>query len=167
MNRFVPRGAVSARDIRGSAFGTRSRDLRSIQDSFATITHGHLRPQNGINIPVPMQMFVQPPPPPHYYQPPPHPHHSDLNSATAATARNHNGLEAVNMFSSQQSQDPIFMQQIGEISSRSQFYLQSIFGSHILVFQILPFQVCRKIYQIGHSLKRSTVHVKEVFRIAR
>lgn len=138
MNRFIPRGAVLAKDIQGSAFGTRSRELRSIQDPFAAITHGHLRPQNGINIPVPMQMFVQPPPPAHYYQPPPHPHHGDLNSATATTARNHKHLEAMNMFSSQQSQDPIFMQQIGEMSGRSQFVLQR-FRNHFLKSQTLFF----------------------------
>ncbi|KAL3998575.1 hypothetical protein ACH3XW_15610 [Acanthocheilonema viteae] len=120
MNRFIPRGAVLARDMQGSAFGTRTRDLRSIQDPFAAITHGQLRPQNGINIPVPMQMFVQPPPPPHYYQPTPHPRHGDLNSTAATTARNHKHLEQMNMFSSQQSQDPIFMQQIGEMSGISQ-----------------------------------------------
>ncbi|VDK63463.1 unnamed protein product [Onchocerca ochengi] len=118
MNRFIPRGAILPKNVRGNAFGTRSRDLRSIQDPFATITHGQLRPQNGINIPVPIQMFVQPPP--HYYQPPSHPHHGDLNSAAGNTAQNRKQLETMNMFSSQQSQDPIYMQQIGEMSGISQ-----------------------------------------------
>ncbi|MCP9260186.1 Regulator of nonsense transcripts 1 [Dirofilaria immitis] len=118
MNRFIPRGAILTKDMQGSAFGTRSRDLRAIQDPFATITHGQLRPQNGINIPVPIQMFVQPPP--HYIRPLSHPRHSDLSSATGSTARNRKQLETMNVFSSQQSQDPIYVQQIGEISSISQ-----------------------------------------------
>lgn len=128
MNRFIPRGAVMAKDMQGSAFGNRNRDLRSIQDPFAAITHGQLRPQNGINIPVPIQMFVQPPP--HYYRPPPHPRPGDLNSAAGNTARNRKHLEAMNMFSSQQSQDPIYMQQIGEMSGKLQFRLQIILRSH-------------------------------------
>ncbi|VDN82417.1 unnamed protein product [Brugia pahangi] len=117
MNRFIPRGVVLAKDMQGNAFGTRNRDLRSIQDPFAAITHGQLRPQNGINIPVPIQMFVQPPP--HYYRPPLHTRHGDLNSVDSTT-RNRKHLEGINMFSSQQSQDPIYMQQLGEMSGVSQ-----------------------------------------------
>lgn len=121
MNRFIPRGAMLTNGMQGSAFGTRNRDVRSIQDSFAAITPDQFRPQNGINIPVPVQMFVQPPP--HYYR---HSRHEDLNSASGS-ARNRKHLESMNMFSSQQSQDPIYMQQIGEMSGKSYYCLKKFF----------------------------------------
>lgn len=81
MNRFIPRATWSAKEamIPGSVYdrnrnGIRN-DVRALQDPLATISLEKLRAQSGINIPVPIQMFMQPPPTSntHYYQPhPPH-----------------------------------------------------------------------------------------------
>ncbi|VDM94925.1 unnamed protein product [Thelazia callipaeda] len=112
MNRFVPHGATLSKE--GGVCCVRSRGIQSIQDPFATINQSQLRPQNGPNIPVPLQMFVQPPP--HYSLPPSQkPDKTVINSSTKQ-----NQLGTFNMFSSQQSQDPIYMQQISSMSDMSQ-----------------------------------------------
>lgn len=117
MNRFIPRGAILSSGVQGGAFGARSRDLRTIQDPFSAITQSHLHPQGGISIPMPLQMFVQPPP--HYYPPPSHPRRDDWSVSAGASAVQNREQTESNMFSSQQSQDPIYMQQIGGMSGKT------------------------------------------------
>ncbi|VDK45025.1 unnamed protein product [Anisakis simplex] len=141
MNRFIPRATWSAKEaiIPGSVYdrnrnGMRT-DVRTLQDPMATISLDKLRSQSGINIPVPIQMFMQPPPTTntHYYQP----HHREILNALniehqqqqqqqphVTAARNNVwpspagadtsgvsvGLDAttMNAFNSQSTQDPFF-----------------------------------------------------------
>uniref|UniRef100_A0A915AFQ8 DNA helicase n=1 Tax=Parascaris univalens TaxID=6257 RepID=A0A915AFQ8_PARUN len=124
MNRFIPRATWSAKEamIPGSVYD-RSRngirnDVRALQDPLATISLEKLRAQSGINIPVPIQMFMQPPPTSntHYYQPHP-PHRSSdaeprnmwpqvTGGAGVVSGREH--MDALTAFNSQPSQDPFY-----------------------------------------------------------
>ncbi|VDM24474.1 unnamed protein product [Toxocara canis] len=122
MNRFIPRATWSAKEamIPGSVYD-RSRngirqDVRALQDPMAVISLDKLRAQSGINIPVPIQMFMQPPPTSntHYYQPNlPH-HNSEPRNVWPPVAggpaigSGGEHMDSMNAFNSQPSQDPFY-----------------------------------------------------------
>lgn len=79
-SRFIPLATWSAKEamIPGSVYDRNRHngphgDLRTLQDPFSAISLDKLRPQGGINIPVPLHMFSQPSlnANQHYYPPPP------------------------------------------------------------------------------------------------
>ncbi|MFH4982034.1 hypothetical protein AB6A40_008743 [Gnathostoma spinigerum] len=123
MNRFIPRATWSAKEamIPGSIYDRNRfsgrQDLRTLQDPQSAISLDRLRPQTGINIPVPIHMFVQPAPTtnPHYYPPPP-PQTNGTRSVWPPAAGGTGGVRPIdqfdnmNMFNSQQSQDPFYSQ---------------------------------------------------------
>ncbi|VDK56367.1 unnamed protein product [Gongylonema pulchrum] len=119
MRRFIPRGAVLPKGPQKNAYAMRNRDFLAVQDPLLAITQGNLRPHSGVNIPVPVGMFMQPNAP-HCYPPPPQANAKPEQWSTGGRMVQNREQADANMFCSQQSQDPLYMQQIGGISGFSQ-----------------------------------------------